>query len=100
MVDKSALQDALWEAIDLQVQAFKLRIQDDLANNIPTDAATLNAITAAAKVHGITLNAVQDDAVDRQRKALDTLRSLDAALDARMKPLNADEDDEIRRIFQ
>lgn len=98
-INKAAIQEALWEAVELQMKAFTLRIKDDLENNLPTDAATLNAITAAAKVHGVTLNTLQEDGVAKQQAALAALQSLDASLANRMKPLDGDRDDEIRRLF-
>lgn len=55
------LQDALWKVAELQVRSFQDRLEQDMKDGIPTDAATLTAITSALKLHGVHLGASKEE---------------------------------------
>lgn len=55
------LQDALWRVAELQVKSFQDRLEQDMQDGIPTDAATLTAITSALKLHGVHLGASKEE---------------------------------------
>ena len=91
------LQDALWKVAELQVKSFQDRLQQDMADGIPTDAATLTAITSALKLHGVHLGASQpavEDPVSDVRGQLDELK---AKLAQRRQALTAEA---VSRVLQ
>lgn len=96
-----SIQELLWQAAELQARSFKERLEVDLNDEVPTDAATLNALTAALKLHGVHLGAAEEakDPVDQQKAALARLAELRDKLKSRPTSTVMGED-EIERILQ
>lgn len=105
-MDKEDLQEKiqrlLWQAAELQAQSYVARLEMDQKDEVPTDAATLNAITATLKLHGVHLGAVDtsEDPIEKQRAAIARIDELKNKLKNRnVQPAPLSEDD-ISRILQ
>lgn len=83
------LQDALWKVAELQVKSFQDRLEQDMAEGIPTDAATLTAITSALKLHGVHLGA-KEEKQDVVSDIRDQLAGLKGRLHQKRQELSSD----------
>lgn len=99
---KDKIQELLWQAAELQAKSYVSRLEMDQKDEVPTDAATLNAITATLKLHGVHLGAMEtdEDPIAKQRAALSRIDELKNKLKNRQAVPAPLSEDDIMRILQ